>query len=64
MITNQNVNWIALYVNCNSEICFVFECIPREILKIIGKKNMVTVFYRTEACDAIMCGYFWSVVHF
>ena len=54
-------HWIALYVNANNIVyldSFGVEHIPREITKFIGNKNIKTNFYRIQAYDSIMCGYF------
>ena len=54
-------HWIALYVNAENVRyfdSFRFEYIPKEIKKIIGNKNIITNFYRIQAYDSIMCGYF------
>ena len=37
---------------------FGAEHIPKEIIKYIGKKNITTTTYRTQAYDSIMYGYF------
>ena len=34
------------------------EHISKEIIKLIGKKSIITNIYRIQACDSIMCGYF------
>ena len=54
-------HWIALYVNDNNVTyfeSFVVEHIPKEIKKLIGNKN-ITIIYRVQAYDLIMCGYFF-----
>ena len=38
---------------------FEIEHIPKEIKKFIGNKNVITNIYRIQACDVIMCGYFF-----
>ena len=54
-------HWIALYVN-NKAVTyfdsFGAEHIPKEIVKFIGNKNIITNIYRIQAYDSIMCGYF------
>ena len=54
-------HWIALYVN-NKAVThfnsFGVEHIPKEIIKFIGNKNILTNIYRIQAYDLIMCGYF------
>ena len=54
-------HWIALYVN-NKNITyfdsFGVEHIPREIMKFIPPKKIITNIYRIQAYDLIMCGYF------
>ena len=53
--------WVALYVN-NKTITyfdsFGVEHIPREIIKFIARKKIITNIYRIQAYDSIMCGYF------
>ena len=52
---------MALYVN-NKTIAyfdsFGVEHIPKEIIKFIDKKKIITNIYRIQAYDSIMCGYF------
>ena len=54
-------HWVALYVN-NKTITyfdsFGVEHIPREIMKFIARKKIITNIYRIQAYDSIMCGYF------
>ena len=54
-------HWVALYVN-NKTVTyfgsFGVEHIPKEIIKFIGNKNIITNIYRIQAYDSIMCGYF------
>ena len=54
-------HWVALYVN-NKTITyfdsFGVEHIPREIMKFIARKKVITNIYRIQAYDSIMCGYF------
>ena len=53
--------WVALYVN-NKTITyfdsFGVEHIPKEIMKLIVQKNIITNIYRIQAYDSIMCSYF------
>ena len=52
---------IALYVNNKIVIyfdSFGVEHIPREIMKFIVRKKIITNIYRIQAYDSIMCGYF------
>ena len=37
---------------------FGVEHIAKEIIKIIGNKNVITNIYRIQAYDSIMCRYF------
>ena len=37
---------------------FGFEHIPKEIMKLIGNKNIITNIFRIHAYDSIICGYF------
>ena len=54
-------HWVALYVN-NKTITyfdsFGVEHIPKEIIKFIDNKNIITNIFRTQAYDSIMYGYF------
>ena len=54
-------HWVALYVN-NKIVTyfdsFGVEHIPREIMKFIARKKIITNIYRIQAYDSIMCGYF------
>ena len=53
--------WVALYVNNKTIIyfdSFGVEHIPKEIMKFIGNKNIITNIFRIQAYDSIMCGYF------
>ena len=58
---NIGTYWVALYVN-NKTITyfdsFGVEHIPKEIMKFIDHKNIITNIYRIQAYDSIMCGYF------
>ena len=54
-------HWVALYVNNKTIIyfdSFGVEHIPKEIMKFIDRKNIITNIYRIQAYDSIMCGYF------
>ena len=55
-------HWIVLYVNGNSIIIYFYsfgaEHIPKEIEKIIGNKNIITIIYKIQAYDSIICRYF------
>ena len=37
---------------------FGVEHIPKEIMKFIGNKYIITNIFRIQAYDSIMCGYF------
>ena len=54
-------HWIALYVK-NNDITyfdsFGVEHIPQEIIKFIGRKNIIANIFRIQAYNSIMCGYF------
>ena len=54
-------HWVALYVN-NKTVTyfdsFEVELIPKEIIKFIDNKNIITNIFRIQAYDSIMCGYF------
>ena len=54
-------HWIALYVNVENVTwfdSFGVEHIPKEIRKLIGNKNTVTIIYRIQAYNSIVCVYF------
>ena len=54
-------HWVALYVNNETIIyfdSFGVEHIPKEIMKFVGNKNIITNIFRMQAHDSIMCGYF------
>ena len=58
---NIGTHWVALYVNNKTIIyfdSFGVEHIPKEIMKFIGNKHIITNIFRTLAYDSIMCGYF------
>ena len=58
---NIGTHWVALYVNKKTIIyfdSFGVEHIPKEIMKFIGNKNIITNIFRIQAHDSIMCGYF------
>ena len=50
-------HWVALYVN-NKTVTyfdsFGVEHIPKEIMKFIGDKNIITNIFRIQAYDSIM----------
>ena len=54
-------HWVALYVN-NKSITyfdsFGVEHIPKEIIKFIDNKKIITNIFRIQAYVSIMCGYF------
>ena len=54
-------HWVALYVN-NKIVTkfdsFGVEHIPKEIMKFISCKKIITNIYRIQWYDSIMCGYF------
>lgn len=37
---------------------FRVECIPKQIVKFIGNKNIITNICRTQAYNSILCEYF------
>ena len=52
---------VAPYVNKNTITyfdSFGVEHIPKEIMKFIGNKKIMTNIYRIQAYGSIMCGYF------
>ena len=55
------IHWIALYINGDNVTyidCSGAEHIPKEIKEFIGNKGIKENFYRIQAYDSIMCGYF------
>ena len=53
-------HWIALLVNPKNVACFDsfgVEYITKEIIKLIGNKDMITNIYKLQAYDSIMCEY-------
>ena len=58
-------HWVALYVNnkivtygVELIVTFGVEHIPKEIMKFIARKKIITNIYRMQTYDSIMCGYF------
>ena len=64
-------HWVALYVNTagtsskerNNKTVIYFdsfgvEHIPKEIIKFIGNKKVITSIFRIQAYDSMMYGYF------
>ena len=54
-------HWVALHVNNKTATyfdSFGVEHIPKEIMKFITRKKIITDTYRIQAYDSIMCGYF------
>ena len=54
-------HWVALHVNNKTATyfdSFGVEHIPKEIMKFITRKKIITDIYRIQAYDSIMCGYF------
>ena len=55
------IHWVALYINNQIAIyfnSFGVEYIPKEVMKFIARKKIITNIYRIQAYDSIMCGYF------
>ena len=58
---NIGTHWVALYVNNKTIIyfdSFGVEHIPKEVIKFIARKNIITNIYRIQAYNSITCGYF------
>ena len=59
--SDTRTDWVALHVK-NNDITyfdsFEVEHIPKEIIKCIGRKNIITDIFRIQAYDSIMCGCF------
>ena len=54
-------HWIALCVNNKTATyfdSFGVEHIPKEIMKFIGNKSIITNIFRIQVYDSVMCGYF------
>ena len=54
-------HWIALYVKNNNITyfdSFGVEHTPKEIIKFIGRKNVIANIFKIQAYDSIMCVYF------
>ena len=54
-------HWVALYVNNRTATyfdSFGVEHIPREIMKFVICKKIITNIYRIQAYDSIICCYF------
>ena len=53
-------HWIALYVKNNEVIyfdSFGVACIPKEIKRFIGHKNIKINIFRIQVDNSIICGY-------
>ena len=53
-------HWAALYANNKTATyfdSFGVQRIPKEIMKFIANKNIITNTFRIQAYDSIMCGY-------
>ena len=58
---NIGTLWIALHSKNDEIICFDSfgaECIPKEIKKFVGHKDIKTNIFRIQDCNSIICGYF------
>ena len=56
-------HWMPLHVNGSNMIyfdSFRFEHIPKEIIKLIINKNVITIIYRIETNDSVTCEYFYT----
>ena len=54
-------HWIALYVNNRTVTyfdSFGIEHISKEVQKFVNNKNIIANFFRIQAYDSVMCGYF------
>ena len=54
-------HWVAWYVYYKTVTyfdSFRVEHIPKEIMKFIARKKIITNTYRIQAYDSIMCNYF------
>ena len=65
-INNKTVTYfdsfgVTLYINNNTVTyfdSFGVDHIPKEIIRFIDDKNIITNIFRTQAYDSIICGYF------
>ena len=58
---DTGTHWVALYVNNKSATyfdSFGVEHTPKEIMKFLGNKSIITNIFRIQAYDSVMCGYF------
>ena len=55
-------HWVALWVNNSNNVTyfdsFRVEHIPKETKTFINKKNIKTNFFRMQAYNSLICGYF------
>ena len=54
-------HWVALYANNKAATyfdSFGVEHIPKEIMKFVNNKKIITNILRIQAYDSIMCDYF------
>ena len=55
-------HWVAFHMQNNYDFTyfdsFGVEHIPKEVKIFLGNKNLKTNFFRIQAYDSIMCGYF------
>ena len=60
--SEMGAHWIALHLK-NNDITyfdsFGVEHIPKEIKAFIKNRDIKTNIFRIQACDSIMCGYFY-----
>ena len=58
---DNGTHWVALHVNNKTIIyfdSFGVEHIPKDIMKFIDNKNIITNIFKIQAYDSTMCGYF------
>ena len=57
----MRTHWIALNVTGDSRCNLTFTALDlnKNKKKITGNKNIITNFYRIQACDLVICEYFW-----
>ena len=59
--SDVGTQWIVLYVNTKTVTyfdSFGVEPIPKEIKKFINNKNIITIFFKIQAYDSVMCACF------
>ena len=56
-------HWIVLFCNRNEIVyfdSFGVEHVPGKIKKFVGNKNITANYFRVQANNSVMCGYFYT----